>query len=525
MGLRAVLVVLLVSGIFSEGEAGKSPTSSGVSNGATVTPESVLVESYQVGLELIPSERAILLSFLSRLAAEYHLKYARPWAEENFRLAQQLPMTWNRVAIEKNAVVALSYGDPRRAINLLRIVDLPVADAAGSFPEDVRADSAKIIFANYWLFAKHAGLANIRSTASYLGQTGQYPYRAVTKIVTDVAISKKQPHQLSDDARTLILDAYASYGRGSKFESEDAEFVEFLQALRSILPPPLFRQGLELAVERLLKGASTTSTMSYVANVHTDKGTATFRSVEDKLLFDLLPTIREVDPAWAKQIVQRDPALAQINGDAGRVASSEGVFSTAGSADQQDYGLQQSRAYAAGDLAKSNPREALEMAQTISNPALRTVALANIANVIGKSDPGQALDIEKNIGGTIPAIRDSQDRLLASASLARTAASARDMTTFRANVEKCFVLGEELFEEDLIAHPGRPTYDAPAYHVLNDLVNYSVPVDPSIVTAAVDGIQNNALKAFLLQDLAAGLYKDNKSDDRPKVHSSPKAKD
>ena len=427
MDLRPVLVISLMLGILAASLRGESPTSSTASNGAKRTPESVLVESYRVGGDLIPSERAILLSFLSRLAAEYHLKYTRPWAEENFQLAQQLPMTWNRVAIEKNSVVALSYVDPRRAIRLIRVIDLPVADENGSFPEDVRSDSAPAVFDNYWRFSKRAGLANIRSTAVYLGQTGQYPYRAITKVVVDLAGSPKQSGQLSDDARTLVLDAYSSYGRGSKFESEDAEFVEFIQTLRPVLPAALFRQGLELAVTRLMKGEKTNGTISYVANIHTDKGTATFHSMEEKLLFDLLPTIREIDPIWAKQIVQQDSALTQSNGSDGKVIASEGIFSTAGSAEQQEYGLQQSRAYAAGDLAKTNPGEALQMAQTISNSALRTVALANVANVIGKSDRAQALEIEKNIGDTIPTMRDSQDRLLASGALARTAASAGDI--------------------------------------------------------------------------------------------------
>jgi hypothetical protein len=521
MTLRSFFAAFLVLGILPVSAQRKSPPAPVSRDAVAMTPESILLESYQLGRNLIPAERAILLNLLARVAAQHHLQCTRAWAEENFRLAQQLPMDWDRLAIEKNSLVALSYTTSRRSMALLRLMDLPVADDDGSFPEDVRSDSAQIIFSNYWRDSKRRGLPKIREVAVFLGQTGQYPYLAITAIITDLSAGSSRPSgQLPEDARSLLLDAYSSYSRGSKFGVEDAEFVEFLRKVRPILPAPLFRQGLEAAVERLLNGGETNGKTAYLANIYTDKGTATFHRKQEQILFDILPLVREVDPNWANQIVQRDPALAQGGGNSGTVISSEGIFSAGGSEQQSD-GLEQSRAHAAGDLAQTNPGEALRLAQTIVNPALRTVALANIASAVGKSTPGQAIEIEKTIGDTMPLINDSEDRLLASAALARTAAAGGDRATFLANVDKCFTLGEELFDEDLIAHPGRPTYDAPAYYVLQEVVQSGASVDPITIASKVHQLRSTPLEAFLLDDLATKLYADQKTP-HTKVTTEPK---
>jgi len=472
------------------------------------TPGSALAESYQLGRGLVPSERAILLNYLTRTAAEHHLACTASWAEENLRLARQLPMDWNRLAIEKNAVVALSYAKPDRAMTLLRSMDLPVSDGFG-FPEDVRSDGATIIFQNYWSAHRPKGLPELRAEAVYLGQTGQYPYRGIRSIVVDLAaVLPKEPGQLPAVARSLVLEAYSFYEHGSKFQIEDDDFVEFLQALHTVLPMPLLKQGLDLAVERLLDTDRPLDKQNYVAHVQTDKGTATFHRRQEKLLFDLLPLVRAVDPDWAAQIVRRNPTLGQADGYSGKELAVEGIIQPGetASSEQQSYGLQQSRAKEAGQLAATDPEAAMRMAQTIADPSLRTVALANIASAVGSSAPSQAGEIEKAIANTLPAIKDSQDRLLALSAQAKAAAAAGDMAGFRDALNRCFTLGEELFEEELDAHPGRPTYTSPSYNALDGLVTSGASFDPTTTASKVDQVGDIALKAYLLQSLARALY-------------------
>jgi len=519
-----LLTVPLLVGILCASALAECPPASVPPGKGASTASSILAESYRLGRTLDAAERAILLNYLSRTAAEHHLACTSAWAEENLQLARQLPMDWNRLAIEKNAIVALSYVKPDRAMTLLRSMDLPVSDGVG-FPEDVRSDGAAIVFQNYWHAHRPKGVPELRAEAVYLGQTGQYPYRGIRGIVVDLAVAlPREPGQLPEVARSLVLEAYSFYERGSKFQVEDDDFVEFLQALHAILPAPLLKQGLELAVERLLDTDRPLDKQSYLAHVQTEKGTATFHGLQEKLLFDLLPLIHEIDPDWVAQLVRRNPAVGQADGNSGKQLAGEGIVipGESGSSEAQSYGIQLSRAQEAGELAQTDPEGAMRLAQSIADPSLRTVALANIASAVAPSVPRRAGEIEKAIADAVPGIKDRQDRLLALSAQARAAGAAGDVAGFRDLVRRCFTLGEELFEEDLDVHPGRATYTAASFNVLDDLVKPGASFDPTTTISQVEQVRNLALKAYLLKSLAVALYAVQKPETPPKKAPQPK---
>ena len=169
-------------------------------------------------------------------------------------------------------------------------------------------------------------------------------------------------------------------------------------------------------------------------------------------------------------------------------------------------GLQGARAQAAGDVAANNPALALRMAQSIGDPALRAVALGNVAAVIATSQPAETKNIEAAIRDTVPVVKESEDKLLALSALANASSAASDMAGFREAVDRCFALGEELFEEELINHPGRPTYDVEAFRSLDTVVKSGARFDPGTIIAKVELVQNVALKAYLLPGLSETLY-------------------
>jgi hypothetical protein len=528
MRSKALLVVLILVQLLYCQDAPQSrpsspPSKKHISSNKELTPDSILLESYQLSRGLNPSDRAVLLNFLSLTAGTHHLRFTSSWAQENLLIARQLPMDWNRSAIEKNAVMALSYQSPARAMAMLRGLDLPIAEG-DSFIEDLRSDGAVTIFQNYWRAHQIKGVPEIRAAASFLGQTGQYPYTAVQSIIVDLAAaSPKERTQLPIPAQSLVSDAYTFFQRGSKFEIEDDEFVEFLKTLQPVLPTSLLRQGLELAVDRLLDTDRPHPQLSFLAHIQTDKGTATFKLRQEMMLFELLPLIRQIDPDWAVQIIHRDPALAQAEGNSGKENTSEGVISPGASEpiSEQNPGIQSSRAAAAGKLAQTNPEGAVQLAQTITDSSLRAVALANISAVIASSSPRQAKDIEKTINDSVsgaPALqlkdgendaentKDRENKLEGLSALVRAAGATGDIAVFRSALGKCFVLGENLFEKNADARPDQPTYAAPAYNILSDLIKSSTSLEPATMTSEVEQIRNINLKAYLLQSLAEALY-------------------
>jgi hypothetical protein len=174
----------------------------------------------------------------------------------------------------------------------------------------LRSSGARTIFKNYWQSEGPRGLGTIRAEAVYLGQTGQYPYGVVASILSDLVSSQsKKASLVPPDGLTLVSDAYSSYRRGSRFRVEDQEFARFLQTLHPTLPAALFRQGLEIAVDRLLADNERDGAPAYISHVRTEKGTAIFHRRQDDILFEPLPLVHEVDPDWAAQIVAHHQAL------------------------------------------------------------------------------------------------------------------------------------------------------------------------------------------------------------------------
>ena len=94
------LLLLLTSGSsFGQGSA-----TAGATAQVSVTPESLLIDSYIAGKDFDHEERAIQLTLLTSASAKIQPAFDRLWSEELFQLSFQLPMTWNRVADEKNAL-------------------------------------------------------------------------------------------------------------------------------------------------------------------------------------------------------------------------------------------------------------------------------------------------------------------------------------------------------------------------------------------------------------------------------------
>jgi len=83
-----------------------------------VSSERLLEEAYRLGKEVPVEDRVWLLAELTMPSAKWHPALVRPWAEEQFRLAEQIS-GYNRLATQKNAATAMSWVDARRAFEML----------------------------------------------------------------------------------------------------------------------------------------------------------------------------------------------------------------------------------------------------------------------------------------------------------------------------------------------------------------------------------------------------------------------
>src|SRR5438552_5635066 len=282
------------------------------------TPSALLQESYELGRAFAPEQRAWLLERLTEASLHIDRRWTETWSEETFRSGRNLPITWNRLAIEKNALVSLSRVNPRRAMAFFSQMDNPIPLANGSLPEDVRADAARTVFAELYRERGASALSQIEREANRLGETGEYPYAAMASLISEARDSEV------GWTKESFLRAVAYYQRGSKFLDEDRRFLTFVQELRKAVTPALERYALEALVARLMEQKPPRElNQSYRARVSTRNGAVELDNEAYEPLFEALPLIRDLDPAWAHGIAEKRPVLRSLEAAAGQVQHSE----------------------------------------------------------------------------------------------------------------------------------------------------------------------------------------------------------
>jgi hypothetical protein len=499
--LLCLLGLLLVSS-FSPASAQETPKFQPT---ASVTPESLLIQSYIASQQLVPEERSMALMYLAMSAASIQPAYNRLWSEELFYSAFQLPRTWNRVAYEKNALAALSDTDPPRAFQLFGLMDNPIPMDSGALPEDVRAFGASRVFSAYWKVKGHEALDEIRAQAEHLGETGEYPYTAMTPIILDLA------HSSPNEAEIVFNEAVTYFSRGSRVVAANRDFVEMLNALWNSLSAPVKHEGLDVAVSQLSQPPPSNGDESVRGKAQTKSQSVEFTDRNRQLLFELIPRIREVDPAWAKRLVDSSPSLAAAMESGGIQRSETLSIQNVSSASPNQITaaeslLMQERTFAeVKEQAAQDPDAALVLSGSLTNPGFRAAALAQVAASLAVKDPKKAqklLDQSKDI---VSGLKDTPAKVAALCAVAEAYYAFKDEKGLQSAWSDALSLGEELIEEDLQVHPGKATYQSQCFEMLADLMRFGGRIDPQMAVQGLHGLQNQQLLVYLPIFTANGI--------------------
>jgi hypothetical protein len=421
-------------------------------------------------------------------------------------------MSWNRVADEKNALSALAQVDPVLAFKLFESIDPIVPLPSGEVPEDVRAYGAITIFGQYWKRTGFVSLDQIRLRAAQLADTGQYPFAAMVPIIRDV--DGKDHLQ----AQAIFAEGLSGYSHGRQMESTDEEFAGFLLELWDIIPRPLEQQGLHTLVSHLIEDSAPPQGKMFFNRSTSEKGTAQFSSRAQKLLFSLLPKIRDVDPQLADRLVEtesflRQPrALREPDSEEVTIENTNGVSTTDINAVRAVV-FEQEKLVRISKLASSDPAQALALSSSLGNKALRDDALATIASELSSQDPRQAKSLIDQVNRDIDSIGEPSSNIKVIAALARAAAVNNDRTLLLKCLKRGFDVGEELYSEDFDVHPGKMAEDYKGFEALSKLSSVGVKYAPEITLPRINQISNELLRAHLLLGAAEDLSEVRRSSD------------
>jgi len=451
-------------------------------------------------------QRAWTVFHAADVAAPLDPQRARKWGLEAWELAKRLELGQSRAALQKDALRDVAVADPDLALRLYRKLDLPAQwDAVHQTTEDVRSlGYANTFFKPVWERGGPRYVARLRRLARFLGGTGQYPYAAMSRIAID--ISKAHPRS----ARKIIQDATTYFRRDPGFTSTNKQFVRFILATRAIASAKLLQTGLNAAINGLEAPPRTFTNRTWSITIKTPLGDAKFDSEHQALLFQLLPLLKSVSPGGASQLVKRYASLR----DAPAIAIDtpmtwSGSVSMAGTADSARMRLKQdeSRVFAVREAAESDPKGALAVANTISDPDLRTIALVWLAPAYAKVNAGESDSWLSEAKAKVPAITEDGKRLQLLAALVRTLANSGHYVDAQPLIGQAFDLGEAVASRDWQDHPESLADSVAGSSELGEIAASVIQLDAAseAVISRINHVQNDPLRAQLLIEAARGI--------------------
>jgi len=349
----------------------------------------LLDASYAASSKIEPTQRVYYLTYLTIIAADIESKASdsestaldthrtRAWCNELFSLAFQMPLGPDRIATEKNALMQLSRVDAPLALSTLPQVEFPQPDAMGEFPEDVRADGAITIFQNLWEASKKSGvpvssrLKQINSVAKHIEDTGEYPYRAMARIIQELANTPDDNARI--EASSILEEAVQSYQRKEefKFQNRRDEFLVLLQNVKPLVSIELYKQALHVFVGQITTGKPQQG--KYEAKAITKKTEVSFSDSNRAFLFRVSPLINQVDHQWNQELVRDYPELAQADDEivSFRAHKTSGIATAEERAQARQKKALEGEIQKIKELQKTDLPQAFARAQALPNPTIR----------------------------------------------------------------------------------------------------------------------------------------------------------
>lgn len=458
-----------------------------------------LRKSYAIGKQFRGEERISFLVALTMTSANIDPDSTMRWCEELFIEASRSPLNWDHVSNQKQAAAALAAVDPDGALMMLGAVSRPQA-LSGQFPEDVRAQAASEIFPLFWRVHGMNKLAQLQMEAQSIGDSGEYPYRAMAGIIDQLMDLKSNDARVQAEA--ILIDSLRYYERGSKFSNEDSEFLDVLGSARRIGAADSYREALQHFLARVSGPSSGEET--FAALVKTSHGIVSVDDPHRLLLWRVMPLVKDFDPSWFEKLVAEKPEL-KVAGDGVETLGSSSIerqHPAAEMAEREQVLLEKALVRRIESLSQTDPKHALEMTSLLTGYSTRIIAIASLLPGLIKSDPVTAKQLYDHQLQYLQQVGDARDRLPALVAVSKSAFLMHDLAIARARTSEALVVGEILFDQD--SEKGN-TQSREGYRETGDLVEFSAEHNQSWVLEKVDHMKSPVLKAHLLIFAARGM--------------------
>lgn len=418
-------------------------------------------------------------------------------ADELFALTLEQEPSWNRLAAQKNAAIAMSSVDAKKAMELFDRLDDAAPMRSGAWPEDLRAHAAISVFPIYFDHSGRKGRQHILERARSLGNTGAYPYKAMIPIVQ--RLRKAGNH----DADTVITDAISSFQIDRGIDAADSEFVEFIEALKTSMNSIELRQALESAIKILVSDHHNDIKRSFLGT--TSQGRS-FNSRRRLLLSRLMPIIDSALPEKAKELRVKYPSLQSAQGD--EVSAGVTMYGDAAPgelAQVQARAMEEGRLQGLQDMATEDPEKAWQQASSISSPDLRLRATAIIAAGSFAKKPLESKQFIAQAADALKDVTDAKQRVDALIDLSAAERSLKDEDKAdRFLSEAASICLKEIHAER--SDRKHPFFESEWSVPLSRVAELAWKHDSKLAQEHLLEEQDNEVVAYILIDAASGIH-------------------
>ena len=497
---RSLSAVVLLSVV---GVAGQSAN---VSAGQTKTllgaddaPQAILTACASYARSMLPEERAFLMVRIATIASTGKLPQSTKWAREAFLAGSDLQESWNKIALQKNALVALASTRSAEALRLLGTLPAPKATSEARIDEDPRADAARVIFESAYRKNGEKALSQMIQVSSYLGRTGEYPYVAWGIVLPKLA--KKHPGTFGE----VITTAVHFYGDAEgRTIIQDDDYLQMVDALHTTADSYQMKMAVTVGIDHL-ETAKTPKNEKYMDVVGQGLQRTAFDNRSKALLYRWLPLVKEFDSADYEDLTKKLKVMASPQST--QHASLEIVGNTQNITPAvQQKAQDRLQAEIVENDASNDADTAIRESTAIGSFALRSDALAKGAmNVPAKAMPERTKLLAESRRDLNQVNTKDAAYLQAIADLAYAYDQSKMRQTALSLVHDGLEQGSEILDESADAQQNTPIMLLGGYDSLAKLTGIGMNLDPNFTLARVQSLRDFPLKVNLLVDIAESL--------------------
>ena len=476
-----------------------------------------LDSAVHIASQLDARPKGFLILSAARAVSAKSPKLAHRYFVSAFQTSEQMPVIdeYNtRNSIQVGVIMGLLPLNLDEALNLFSAIDRPQWTVEPS--EDFRVPVAKMAVDD--LLARHGKTDVDRAIEllNFMGDSGQYPYRAAEDVVHYL-------HSIKKDWRSegIFAAAMEYFRNDDQFMDSGDNFTDCILSTAGEVSSNSTLSAIHLVIDRTRSLEDKTTSQGHeparAYGISSKKGNQLLQRRSSYFAAQLIPLARKLDPAYADSLQKLDREIESIATYPGADQSIAALFALDGpGADLEEFDTRITDNKLLRAIRNTDDdQQALELSKRITDPARRAQALAQIASNVAHRDPALADRLLIRAEALFDDIHDEREKLEAVISMVTALLKMDDRKKAESLISKGYSITTSLLDKEINESV---TEEGVLFNPLAVLYRQLADLDAKInvrgALARAESISIPTLRSAILIEIAGAVLK------RPRLDSS-----